>query len=164
MNQLLRVIFTLLIAGNIAGCAAPGSIVPNATSANELVAKLGKPTETRKDAQGGESWDYVYGPEGVETWRYGIDQNRMVRSATQLLTQERLHKIVPGVTTEAQVRDLLGKPRHITKFQEETAWEWRVRLNPMYGFYVVRFAPNGLAIGTNVLLDSLHDGGDKGGK
>ena len=161
MNQIFRLALVLLVIGTLAGCASPGSIVPNATSADELLKKLGRPTDTRPNPQGGEYWEYAYGPEGVETWLFGIDQSRTVRSATQLLTQERLHQVVPGVTTQAQVIALLGKPRFTTRFREETAWEWRVDLKPTSGLFVVRFGPNGLATGTNVLMDVVLDGSEQ---
>lgn len=165
MNLISRLTLVLLIAGMLASCANPGSIVPDTTTADELVRKLGKPTDTRADPRGGEFWEYAYGPEGTETWLFGVDRGRMVRSATQLLTQERLYSVVPGVTTEAQVRELLGKPRFITRFREETAWEWRVNLRPAMGLFVVRFGRDGLATGINVLEDVSTDSNDKeGGK
>jgi len=163
MKLISRLTLVPLIVGALASCANPGSIVPNATTAGELVKKLGKPTDTRPDPQGGELWEYTYGPEGTETWLFAIDRSRMVRNATQLLTQERLHQVVPGVTTEAQVIELLGKPRLITRFREETAWEWRVHLRPAMGLFVVRFGANGLATGINVLEDVSSDSNDKEG-
>ena len=161
MNLISRLASVLLIIGALASCALPGAIVPNTTTADELLKKLGKPTDTRPHPQGGELWEYAYGPEGTETWLFGVDRGRMVRSATQLLTQERLHRVVPGVTTEAQVRELLGKPRRVTRFREETAWEWRVHLQPAKGLYVVRFGHNGLVTGINVLEDVSTDSNDR---
>ncbi|MDH5343922.1 MAG: hypothetical protein OEW79_13950, partial [Betaproteobacteria bacterium] len=139
MKLFNRMTGTLMLLAVLAGCAMPASIVPNDTSANELLQRLGKPTDVRPNAQGGEFWEYAYGPEGTETWLFGIDSG-MVRSSTQLLTRERLQLVVPGVTTEAQVRELLGKPRDITRIRDETAWEWRVDMPPNLGLFVVRFA------------------------
>ena len=157
MKRIFRIALALLI-GVLAGCAQPGSIVPNTTTADELVKKLGKPTDTRPNPQGGEFWDYVYGPEGTATWRYGVDGKRMVHSADQLLTQERLYKVVPGVTTEAGVTELLGRPRMITRYSQETVWEWRADLRPNTGIFAVRFTHDGLALGVAVLLDVQIDG------
>lgn len=161
MRLISRFIPVLLVISALAGCAMPGAIVPNATTADELLQKLGKPTDTRRSPQGGEFWEYAYGPEGTQTWLFGIDGGRVVRSSTQLLTEEQLHRVVPGVTTETQVRELLGKPRYITKFREETAWEWRVALPPSYGIFVVRFGSDGRATGVNVLVDGSSDSNDK---
>ncbi len=160
MNTFLRIIPALLVSGVIGllgGCANPSAIKPG-TSADELTQKLGKPTEVRPGPQGGESWDYVYGPAGVQSWRFDLDRSRVVSDSTQLLTQERLQRVVAGVTTQDEVKTLLGKPREIVKYREEVAWEWRVAIGPEYGVYVVRFGPNGIATGFNVLRDFKYDG------
>ena len=161
MRLFFRLVPVLLIIAALASCAVPGAIVPNETSVDELLKKLGKPTDTRRDPQGGEFWEYAYGPEGTETWLFGIDRGRMVRSATQLLTEERLHRVVPGVTTQAQVIELLGKPRLTTQYRAHSAWEWRVRLSPNMGVYVVNFDTNGLATGISVFIDMSTDSNDK---
>lgn len=140
----------------LAGCAFPGSVATN-ISADELAQKLGKPTETRPNPAGGELWDYVYGPAGFETWRFGIDGGRVVRSKEQILTQQRLHQVVPGQTTEAQVRDLLGKPSGITKLATGNAWDWRVDLVPTPGYFVVNFDRSGVATSIAVLMDMKID-------
>lgn len=161
MRLISRFIPVLLVIGALAGCAMPSAIVPNTTTADELLKELGQPTDKRANPQGGELWEYAYGPEGTETWLFGVDNSRMVRSSTQLLTEERLRQVVPGKTTETEVRALLGKPREITRYREETAWEWRARIGPDYGIYVVRFGFDGRATGINILRDMKIDG-DRG--
>jgi outer membrane protein assembly factor BamE (lipoprotein component of BamABCDE complex) len=156
MNFHVRLSTTLLLIGALAGCAAPSAIQVGA-AADEVQQRLGKPTEVLRGAQGGELWDYVYGPEGVETWRFDIDLNRKVGSATQLLTLERLYRVVPGVSTADDVKMLLGKPREIMKLGGETVWEWRVALPPGVGVFVVRFGPDGKVSGYNVLEDIKSD-------
>lgn len=164
MHTLKSLIAALLTLALLGGCAMPGSIVPGSTSADELVKRLGSPTDKRNNPQGGEFWEYAYGPEGTETWLFGVDKG-MVRSSTQLLTEERLRQIVPGKTTEAEVRELLGRPREIVRLRGETVWEWRVSIGPSLGTYVVRFGPDGRALGYNVLRDMLIDGDrDSGGR
>jgi hypothetical protein len=159
MNPITRLFLTLSIAGVIAGCAIPGAIPLNTINADELVKRMGKPAETLANPAGGEYWDYVYGPAGFETWRFGIDNARVVRSSEQLLTYQRLHKVQAGVSTEKDVRALLGKPSAIMRLRNESAWEWRVNLHPGLGHYVVRFDPNGIALGTAVLTDFISDWG-----
>lgn len=151
-----RSFWMVLAISVLAGCANPGSILPN-TSADELIQKLGKPTDTRRNAQGGESWDYVYGPEGFTTWRYVVDTNRTVRSIEQLVTHERLYKVVPGETNEAGVLELLGRPALISRFSHEVAWEWRADLSPSKGHFIVRFGHDGIARGVGVLTDLQVD-------
>lgn len=157
MKLHIRLSTTLLLIGALAGCATPSAIRVGA-SADEVQQRLGKPTEILKNAQDGELWDYVYGPEGVESWRFDIDRNRKVAGATQLLTEERLFRVVPGTSTADDVKLLLGKPREIVKLRDEIVWEWRTKIGPEYGIYVVRFGPDGRATGYNVLLDFMTDG------
>lgn len=161
MSPIIRLVSKLLIILLIAGCATPASIQPNATTADELLNRLGKPTSTRSAPGGGEFWEYAYGPQGTQTWLYRIDSGRMVRSAEQLLTVERLHRVVPGETTQAQVRELLGEPRKMRQLREEMVWEWRVDLAPNLGVFVARFDANGRATGINVLVDISPDSRDK---
>jgi outer membrane protein assembly factor BamE (lipoprotein component of BamABCDE complex) len=150
-------LFLGLMIAVLAGCALPGSIVPNTTTAGELVQKLGRPSDKRPNPQGGEFWDYVYGPEGFTTWRYAVDTSGMVRSAEQLLTLERLYKVVPGETNEAEVLELLGKPRMINRYRHEVVWEWRVNLSPVRGVYIVRFGFDGRARSVGVVEDASAD-------
>lgn len=160
--RLISPFIGLLLIGSLAACAFPSSIKPG-TTANQLLEKLGKPTEVHPGPQGGESWDYVYGPEGLETWRFDLNPGRTVSSSTQLLTQERLQRVVAGTTTDAEVKTLLGKPREIVVLGGETVWEWRVALPPEYGTFVVRFNNKGVATGYNVLRDArMDDGKDSG--
>jgi hypothetical protein len=162
MKLFFRLTSALLLLGTLAACALPGAIVPNTTTADELQKHLGKPSETKANPGGGEFWDYVYGPSGTETWRYGVDGGRVVRSKEQLLTDERLHKVVTGATTEAQVRELLGKPSQIMNLGMGPVWEWRVNLRPTMGFFFVSFDRKGLATSKGVLMDVAIEGDDRG--
>jgi outer membrane protein assembly factor BamE (lipoprotein component of BamABCDE complex) len=156
MKQIYR-LACLFIVCVLAGCASPGAILPNTTT-TELVQKLGTPTDKRTDPRGGEFWDYVYGPEGYTTWRFAVDKGGIVRSSEQLLTLERLYKVVPGETNEAGVLELLGRPRMIVRYSHEVVWEWRVNLSPVKGVYLVRFGFDGRAHGVGVLEDMPLDG------
>lgn len=156
INRNSRLLLSSALLALLGACAMPSSIVPNSTTADELIQRLGQPTDKKSSTQSGEQWDYVYGPEGTETWRFNIDQARMVRSTAQLLTEERLHQIKPGAT-ESEVLEALGRPRDISTMRGETAWEWRVRLPPQFGTYVVRFGADKRVVGFNVLVDFMSD-------
>lgn len=157
MKRIVRLALMLMI-GVLTGCVSPGSIVPNTTTADELVKKLGGPRDKRTNPQGGEFWDYVYGPEGFTTWRFAVDKGGMVRGAEQLVTRERLYKVVPRETSEAEVLMLLGRPAMITRYRHEVVWEWRADLSPMRGYYIVRFGFDGRANGVGVVEDMSDDG------
>ncbi|MBM3342332.1 MAG: hypothetical protein FJY56_09505 [Betaproteobacteria bacterium] len=157
MTTRLRTLSILTALAVLAGCALPGSVATN-ISADELVRQLGKPTETRANPAGGESWDYVYGPAGMQTWRFTIDAGRMVRAKEPLLTDERFYRIVPGTTTQAEVRDLLGKPSGITQLAMGPVWDWRIDMNPTPGHYFVNFDRSGVAVSVGIMMDIRTDG------
>lgn len=161
MNLVTHALSGAIAALILAGCAMPERIVPNQTSAEVLQQKLGPPT-TKRPVAGGEAWDYVYGPEGIQTWRFNVNTQGMVTSVTPLLTEERLRQLVPGQSTEQDVLEMLGKPRDTGRVGGEMTWEWRVDLQPQLGVYVVRFGDNGRVSGINVLPDYLIDGGNPG--
>jgi len=163
MNAFFRTTLAILFLGILTGCAIPSAIVPNTTTADELLQKLGQPTDKRARPAGGEFWEYAYGPEGTQTWLFEIDSGRMVRSATQLLTDERLQQVIPGKSTESEIRALLGTPRDMTRYGQETVWEWRVQIGPANGVYVVRFDNAGRVTGFNILRDILIDGNPDAG-
>ncbi len=161
MQPLSRLLPLLSFVLALTGCALPGSVALN-TPADTLIKSLGKPTETRVNPAGGEFWDYTYGPACMETWRFGLDGSRVVRSKEQLLTYERLYKVVAGTTTEAQVRELLGKPAQIMNLRQGPVWEWRVNLQPTPGYFFVSFDGKGIATGKGTIMDVAMDGDDKG--
>lgn len=161
MKRMTRLLISLFILALLGACATPRLIPLNTTNADELLKRLGKPTETMPNPAGGEYWDYVYGPAGFETWRFGIDSGRVVRSSEQLLTHARLYQVMAGKSTEKEVHALLGKPSEITRYANHSAWSWRVNLQPTLGHFAVQFDRNGIAQGTLIVTDFQADG-DRG--
>mgnify|MGYP003705469265 CR=1 FL=1 len=158
-----RIRLLVLLCGMLAltACALPSRIPLNTTSADELQRRMGKPTEILPNPAGGEYWYYIYGPAGFETWRFGIDGTRVVRSSDQLIAYEHLHKVKVGVSTEKDVRMLLGKPATIMQLRSGPSWEWRANLQSATGYFVVTFDRNGVASSTAVIPDFFADG-DRG--
>lgn len=157
ITYVIRVSLLLLLT-TLAGCVLPGSIAPDTTTADELVKKLGKPDDVRPNPNGGENWDYTFGPEGFFSWRYTVDGKRVVRKVEQLLTEERLFQVMPGVSREADVVEALGPPRVKLRLPYEIAWEWRVQLRPTPGLYIVTFGYDGLVRSRGIIMDESRSG------
>ena len=156
MTSIVRLAALLLVI-TLGGCVLPGSIAVN-TSADELLKKMGKPSEVRRTADGGEAWDYAYGPEGFATWRYTVDSKRVVRSVDQLLTEQRLYKVVLGESKEADVIEALGQPRRKMRLSNGVTWEWRVQLRPTPGVYIVTFDYQGVVRNVGIYMDESLSG------
>lgn len=150
----------LLSLGVFAGCASPGGVVPQQTTMVDVRARVGTPTDIRFDRNGDELWEYATGPSGYDTYllRFGADGK--VKEITQLITQERLMKIVPGTTTKPEVRHLLGRPSDEAFYRVGTVWSWRYNDGAQTGYLAVSFNPDDTVRDRMVLLDP-SDGGSK---
>jgi hypothetical protein len=117
-----------LVATLLLGCAAlePPSFPPG-TSMSEVEARMGKPRAIAKAPGGDVVWQYPDGPVGQTTWMVEFGPDQRVRSAYQALTEARMAKIVPGTTTQDDVRLLLGPPGETMLFgrTNEETWSYR---------------------------------------
>ena len=89
---------------------------------------MGTPANVRKNTDGSEVWEYPLGPIGVETYMVTLGPDRAVREVRQVLSEEYISRLHPGMPRE-QVRELLGRPREIRFFDvtDEEVWSWRYR-------------------------------------
>lgn len=111
-----------------AACAslAPPSFPPG-TSMSEVEGRLGKPKAIVKAPGGGVVWQYPTGPVGQTTYMVDFGPDQRVTSVYQALTEQRMAKIVPGKTTEDDIRLLLGPPGETVRFgrMNEEVWSYR---------------------------------------
>jgi hypothetical protein len=143
----------MLFAAALTGCASPGSVAPGA-SVVEVLARVGPPTDIRMDQNGDELWEYSTGPTGTETYLVRSGADRKVKEVTQLLTEDRMNRIVPGKMTKADVRHLLGKPSEQTFTAAGTVWSWRFRRDGVQlGYLTVRFNPDNTVFERIAIID-----------
>lgn len=148
-----RLLLLSLLAGVLAACANPGSFVPQQSTITDVRARMGIPTDIRFAQNGEELWEYAAGPSGTETYLFRFGRDGRVEAVTQLLTEERFSKIVPGQTTKAAARDLLGRPSDQVFLDNARSWRWRARVGGRTGYFVVRFGPDGVALDKRTALD-----------
>jgi hypothetical protein len=112
----------------IAGCAAlePPAFAPG-TSMGEVESRMGKPRDIVQAPGGGTVWQYPNGPLGQTTYMVDFGADQRVRSVYQALTFERFAKIVPGTTTQDDIRLLFGRPGQTMFFSrmDEEVWSYR---------------------------------------
>ena len=149
----------------LAGCGSAGSLVPGQSSQADVRARLGAPTETRKDRNGDELWEYAGGREGTETYLVRLGPDGKVKEVTQLVTEERLMRVVPGQTIRQEVRDLLGKPSEEMMTGAGEAWSWRFNFGgSQLGHLVVTFNPDNTVKERMTIRDANIGDRDRGSK
>jgi len=119
---------------SLAGCASytldGRALVPGQSRVNDVKAQLGVPSDRITLPNGSAVWYYATGPMGHTTNAVRLSSDGVVQSVEQVLTVENLAKLVPGVTRDSEVKEVLGPPWRITRLdrQERNVWEYR-----MYG-------------------------------
>src|SRR5438309_12106709 len=124
-----KTFLTGVIAASLAavGCVSYGGFMPGVSTMSEVRSKSGRPTDVRFSS-GEEIWEYATGPEGIETYVVVFDGNGLVRSAQQVLTEDNIHRLIPGKTTRAETRNLRGRPGDAYDTNARETWEWRLKL------------------------------------
>lgn len=145
----------LSLSGFLAGCGHFGGLAPGQSGKDDVRASLGAPAEIRKDRNGDELWEYPGGAEGHEAYRVRIGTDGKVKEVTQLVTEERFMRVVPGQTTREGVRDLLGPPGEQMRTGIGETWSWRYELNSLRGHLVVSFNPDGTVRERGAVIDAL---------
>jgi hypothetical protein len=112
----------------LAGCASfsGSSLVPGKSTAQEVEALMGVPAERIRLADGDTNWYYSRQPTGRMMFVLRMSPEGVVRSREQVLTEQNLTRLVRGVTTREQAREIVGPPWRISKLerQERDVWEY----------------------------------------
>jgi hypothetical protein len=128
MSRLLSPSLAVAIVSLAAACAslAPPSFPPGTPMA-EVESRMGKPKAVVKAPDGGVVWQYPNGPVGQTTYMIDFGPDQRVTSVYQALTEQRIAKIVPGTTTQDDIRLLLGPPGQTMFFSRmnEEVWSYR---------------------------------------
>jgi hypothetical protein len=146
----------LSLAGLLAGCGSAGSLVPGQSSQADVRARLGAPTEARKDRNGDDLLEYAGGAEGEQAYRVRIGADGKVKEVTQLLSEERLMSVVPGKATRQEVRELFGPPSERLMTGVGETWSWRYAVNSLRGYLVVSFNADGTVRERGALIDAIN--------
>jgi outer membrane protein assembly factor BamE (lipoprotein component of BamABCDE complex) len=151
----IATLLPVLLAALLAGCGS-AMLVPGQSTQSDVRAALGAPTDTRKDRNGDDVWDYAGGQEGPESWRVRIGADGKVKEVTQLVTEDRLLSIVPGSSTRDEVRDVLGRPGEQRVMGVGETWMWRYETaGGLRGHLVVSFNSDGTVRERGTVMDAL---------
>lgn len=124
MKRYAPFLATALLA---AACTSFDSLSPG-TPAQQVRARVGAPSEVWKSPDGSEVWEYPQGPLGTETYMVALGPDQAVREVRQVLNEENISKLKPGMPRD-EVRRLLGRPGNVnySASANEEVWYWRYR-------------------------------------
>lgn len=152
----------VLAAAMLSGCASYSGrgLVPGQSNARDVEALMGAPVERISLAGGDSVWFYPQNPNGLHTYAVRLNPQGIVQAVEQRLTVENLSKLVPGTTTAAQVRELLGPPWQVTRMarQARDVWSYRMQDNALvrHDLYV-QFSTDGVVREVIMLRDYVNE-------
>lgn len=112
----------------LAACASyDGAGLRPGASGDEIRSAMGEPGTIWREADGGATWEYVRGPQGLHTYMARLGSDGRLREIRQVLNTGTFASIRPGTTTREEVRRLLGAPARELYFalKGEQVWDYR---------------------------------------
>lgn len=130
---------------------------PGVSTATEVKARLGMPTQEFPNADGSTTLEFSRQPSGLECYMVTIGTNQIMTKIEQVLTEANLAKVAVGMDRE-QVRRMLGAPatKTLYKNSNEEVWDWRVAgvINTEEAHFHAHFDPaTGLVVRTSRRVD-----------
>ena len=122
--------FLLFAAFLLPGCASfdGRGLEPGKSFAADVEATMGRPAEKISAANGDSLWYYPRSEYGLQTFAVRISVDGVVRDIDQRLTMRNLRKLVAGVTTSQEAREVLGPPLRVSRNERlgRDVWEYRM--------------------------------------
>ena len=170
MRRGLAVSYLIAAAAMLAGCASfdGRGLVPGKSAAADVQALMGTPAERIAAPNGDSIWYYPRQPTGLHTFAVRISPDGVMREIDQRLTVENLGKLVPGVTSAKETRELLGPPWRTSHnfLKDRDVWDYRMYNAVQVEHNLsVQFSADGLVREVLLLRDYRNEpGGRKGCK
>lgn len=131
------------------------ALEPRVTTAEQVIAILGKPSLEWREDDGTRVWEYPRTPEGVVNYLVTIAPDSRFVAIEQVLTEENFNRIKAGMSQD-QVRRMLGRPAHERHFSasRETVWDWKTKVEPgMDWYFNVHFDASGVVRRTSASFE-----------
>ena len=121
-------LFAALLICLLAGCASfdGRGLVAGQSTAKDVEALMGVPTERIKLPDGDTAWYYPRQPTGRMMYAVRISPDGVMRSREQLLTEQNIARLYRDTTTREQARVIVGPPWRTSRLerQERDVWEY----------------------------------------
>jgi hypothetical protein len=158
--EIIRLGAKLLFIAICGGCVHSPRLdsFPENASANDVRAKWGPPTQTKKKPSG-ERWIYSTAMEGRETWFVEFDASGKAQQPLQVLTQERVNSLKLGMGME-DVENLIGPKYYELRYpfkSDQPVHIYRYLRSPHEATCLyVHYSPQGLVIEIGYAPDALR--------
>jgi hypothetical protein len=118
-----KVLLPCLLLAACSGYAPPDAVI--GMSRDEVLLRMGQPDlESHVSPQ--VRLEFPRGPAGKHTWFVYLDASGRVSRSEQVLTEKNFNLINPDMT-QAQVRQLLGRPSAVQGLARERGMVWNYR-------------------------------------
>jgi hypothetical protein len=144
----------------LGGCASGydgSNLTPGTSTEAEVIADMGTPKDKRPGSDGSTILWFPRLPEGRVSYAARIGKDGKLVSVEQRLTRANLELLKPGVSTENDVRDLLGPPQNIQWFERQqiNAWSYNAMgIEPQ--IYAVEISKEGVVQRRYSYTDPLY--------
>jgi hypothetical protein len=151
-----------ITAVGLSGCdyVAQKELQVGASSKDDVLVKMGKPTMIWEEKDGSALYEYPRGPEGHVTYMVKIAADGKYMGMDNILIESNFNKVVAGMTRD-DIRRQLGKPTEtsILQLKKEEMWTWRyMRNNSESRRFHVMMDPEGKVIRTEYSDDPKKQG------
>jgi len=158
MRAILAVAAVLVTA-----CATTGpGLVPGQSTAADIEAKMGKPADVRKHADGETVYYYPQLPWGYASYAARVGADGRLIALEQRLTEANINKLVKGETRQDEVRDLLGPPYEPQRVErmDRDIWTYPMRIGgaPTPKWFLVQMSlADGIVRETYLMADPHYN-------
>jgi outer membrane protein assembly factor BamE (lipoprotein component of BamABCDE complex) len=162
MNSMRLIVTALILLSGCAGMDGRG-LVPGQSTEKDVQALMGTPAERLKAADGDSIWFYPHQPFGRQMYAVRLTPAGAVRSVAQVLTEPNVAKLVPGVSTRSQARELFGPPFEQSRFprQQREVWTYTAYNGSLQEFFLhVQFSDDGIVREVIFIQDYSKEMGD----
>ncbi len=140
---LARALVLAALAG-LAACDRVEKLEEGVSTEIQVRKEFGDPVTITTEADGSRVFDYPRQPEGWTNYIIKFGADGKMSSLRQLLTEDNFARIQPGMT-QLEVRQRLGKPAKMQRFdlKNEEVWDWRFKPQQESRMFSVTFSADG---------------------
>ena len=143
-----QLLFWIPLAALLGGCASysGAGLVPGVSTASDVEAVMGAPTEVREVPGSGTVLWYPRMPYGDGSYAALIGRDGKLLSIEQRITEENVAHILPGRSTADDVRSIVGPPYRIDQFARmgREIWTYKLQVFPFPKALFVQFSYDGV--------------------